>query len=80
MKSILNHGLTLFKYMSCTLMFVTSFPVMSSNNAVANDYQSLSIQYDDFYKKGQYKEAFEISIKQLDMDPSDSVAFLRLAL
>ncbi|AUW04804.1 hypothetical protein [Vibrio campbellii] len=69
-----------FRNVSCTIVFVISFPVTSSDNVVESDYQLLSSQYNEYYQKGKYKEAFQISIKQLNMDPSDSVAFLRLAL
>lgn len=65
---------------SSALAFSISFPVTSSDNVVQEEYQLLSSQYDEYYQEGKYEEAFQISIKQLSMDPSDSIAFLRLAL
>ncbi|MCF6453205.1 MULTISPECIES: hypothetical protein [Vibrio] len=68
------------RHVSYTIVFAISFPVTSSDNVVESEYQLLSSQYDEYYQKGKYEEAFQISIRQLNMDPSDSVAFLRLAL
>lgn len=65
---------------SSALALSISFPVTSSDNVVQEEYQLLSSQYDEYYQEGKYEEAFQISIKQLSMDSSDSIAFLRLAL
>ena len=43
-------------------------------------YQRLSTLYEDYLIKGEYVKAFQCAKEQLDIDPSDTVAYLRLAV
>ncbi|MGR5150119.1 hypothetical protein ACQKP8_26685 [Photobacterium alginatilyticum] len=57
------------------------FSVVASDGLdVTTEYQLLSKQYEQYYLNSRLEEAMEVALKQLDMDRSDSVAFLRLAL
>lgn len=43
-------------------------------------FQQLSILYENSLKKGDYIQAFQCAKEQLAIDPSDTVAYLRLAI
>ncbi len=43
-------------------------------------YGDLSKKYEESIKAKNYKTAFNLALEQLDLDPSDAIAFLRLAI
>lgn len=70
-----------FRSTGSAVILIISFSVTASDGThIAKEYQLLSKQYEQFYTSSQLKEAMGVALKQLNMDPSDSVAFLRLAL
>ncbi len=63
-----------------TIVLNTSSLALASEESVVDDYKTLSSEYVGHYMNNNLEAAFQVSLKQLDMDPSDSIAFLRLAL
>lgn len=58
-----------------------SFSTISADvNPIISEYEQLSLEYDKQYLAGNSVKAMSIALEQLNMDPSDSVAFMRLAL
>jgi len=81
MERLLGKSTKWFRNLSGAIICFASFSVVASDGAdVATEYQLLSKQYEQYYLNSRLEDAMEVALKQLDMDPSDSVAFLRLAL
>ncbi|ASA56960.1 hypothetical protein [Vibrio gazogenes] len=59
-----------------SLLFLTN---LSHANEMVNEYKKLSSDFIVEYIKGS-DNAKEIALKQLDVDPSDSAALLRLSI
>ncbi|RWX52701.1 hypothetical protein EDI28_25975 [Photobacterium chitinilyticum] len=81
MERLLGKSTKWFRNLSSAIICFISFTVVASDRAdVATEYQLLSKQYEQYYVNSRFDDAMEVALKQLNMDPSDSVAFLRLAL
>lgn len=54
--------------------------VKSENFDVAEYYATLSSDYEKSLSVGNYQKAYAIAVEQLNLDPSDTVAYLRMAI
>ena len=52
----------------------------NSNLDIAKYYSNLSKDYEKNLSIGNYQKAYTIAIEQLNLDPSDTVAYIRMAI
>ncbi|AWB67994.1 hypothetical protein C2869_16875 [Saccharobesus litoralis] len=67
------------------IMLITSIYFSNANannfpNPIVLEYSKLVTDYNRFLSLGDYQNAFTTAKKLLDIDPSDTVSYLRLAL
>lgn len=62
------------------LLLISSGCYSDSYVSIEERYEQLSAKYNRLYVNNELEAAFLVAMQQLEMDESDSIAFLRLAL